>query len=154
MDTPPPQEMPEEEVKSRITNLWWLENELRALEMRAQKVLAPALTLGTQNMESVRTHGYAQMKDEKVAMIRMQKGMAVSKAGTEALAVAGAVIHAVHQNTDECWKEKMSHTGVEREELGHEGGMARAGELAEAAAAGSREGVCGDGSAKRGEKCL
>ena len=56
MATPPPQETPEEEkVKSRITNMWWLENELRTLDMRAQKALA-ALALGTQDMESVRTH--------------------------------------------------------------------------------------------------
>ena len=25
-------------MKSRITNLWWLENELRALDLRAQKI--------------------------------------------------------------------------------------------------------------------
>jgi hypothetical protein len=40
MATPPPQEPPEEEkVKSRITNLWWLENELRTIGMRAQPAL-------------------------------------------------------------------------------------------------------------------
>jgi hypothetical protein len=129
MATPPPQETPEEEeeVKSRITNLWWLENELRALDLRAQKALT-ALTPGTQNMESVRTHEYyAQMKDETMRMTRMQKGMAVSKGETEALAAAVAVIQCI--NTGECWKEKMRDMGVEREELGHEVGIARSDEL-------------------------
>jgi hypothetical protein len=86
-------------VKSRITNLWWLENKLRTLDLRAQAALA-VLTLGTKNMESVRTHEYALMKEDKVTMIRMQKGMTVSKAGTEALAAAVAVIQCI--NTDEC----------------------------------------------------
>jgi hypothetical protein len=40
------------------------------------------------------------MKEDKVTMIRMQKGMTVSKAGTEALSAAVAVIQCI--NTDEC----------------------------------------------------
>jgi hypothetical protein len=151
MATPPPQETPEEEeVKSRITNMWWLENELRALDMRAQKQKAlAALALGTQDMESVRTHAYAKTKDEKVTMIRMQKGMAVSKAGTEALAAGVAVNQCIY--TDECWMEKMRETSEDREEFEFEQevSIARAAELAEDAGAGRVYVVMGEPKAVR-----
>jgi hypothetical protein len=151
MGTPPPPEAPEEEkVKSRITNLWWLKNEMRALDLRAQAALA-ALTLGTKNMESVRTHEYALMKGDNVTMIRMQKGMTVSKAGTEALAAAVAVIQCI--DTEECWRERIRDAGVE-----HTGTSSTRRALRErpsySGGRGGRGGVCGDGSAKRGEKCV
>ena len=33
MDTPPREEPQEEKLKSRVTNLWWFENELRTTDM-------------------------------------------------------------------------------------------------------------------------
>jgi hypothetical protein len=147
MATPPPQETPEEEeVKSRITNMWWLENELRTLDMRAQKALA-ALALGTQDTESVRTHEYAKTKDEKVTMIRMQKGMTVSKAGTEALAAVVTANQCIY--TEECWMEKMRETSEDREEFEQEVSIARAAELAEDAGAGRVYVVMGEPKAVR-----
>jgi hypothetical protein len=63
MDTPPREEPQEEELKSRVTNLWWFENELRTTDMRQQSALEKVLAKGTQSMESVRTHGYARQDE-------------------------------------------------------------------------------------------
>jgi hypothetical protein len=64
-----------------------------------------ALTLGVLNMDSVLTHKYTLMKGDDVTMIRMQKGMKLSKAGTEALAAAVTAVPCV--NTEESWKNTM-----------------------------------------------
>ena len=90
MDTPPREEPQEENPKSRITNMWWMEDELRVIDTRQQLALEN-LARGMQSMASVRTHEYARFKDEKISMIRMQQGMTVSKAGTEALAATVTV---------------------------------------------------------------
>ena len=36
MATPPRDEPQEEKLKSRVTNMWWFEDELRVLDMRQQ----------------------------------------------------------------------------------------------------------------------
>jgi hypothetical protein len=147
MAMPPPQEPPEEgEVKSRITNLWWFENELRTTDMRAQAALE-ALEEGTQNMESVRTHEYAMMKDEKVTMICMQKGMTVSKAGTESLAAAVTVNQCIY--TDKDWLDDVREKSACREDFAEVVGAARSAELAENAGAGRVYVVMGEPKAVR-----
>jgi hypothetical protein len=134
MATPPPQEPPEEEkVKSRITNLWWFENELRTIDMRARAALeAPAE--GTQKMKSVRTHEYARIKDEKVAMVCMQQGMTVSKAGTEAPTAAVTANQCIY--TDKDWLDDVREKSACREDFAEVVGAARSAELAENAGAG------------------
>jgi hypothetical protein len=67
--------------------------------MRQQSALEK-ISKGTQSMESVRTHEYARMNDEKVSMIRMQQGMTVSKAGTEALAAVVTVNKWIYTDWD------------------------------------------------------
>jgi hypothetical protein len=69
------------------------------------------LTLGVQEMDSVMADEYALMKGDDVTMIRMQKGMKVSKAGTEALTAAVAAVPFV--NTEEPWKNKMRDASIE-----------------------------------------
>jgi hypothetical protein len=93
-----------------------------------------ALAVGTQHMKSVRTHEYAVMKDEKVTVIRIQKGMTVSKAGTEALAAAVAVNQCIYTETD--WMDNVREKSIDREDFEQEVGTARAAELAEGAGAG------------------
>ena len=111
--------------------------------MRAQAALE-ALAEGTQNMKSVRTHEYARMKDEKVSMIRMQQGMTVSKAGTEALAAVVTVNKCIY--TDRDWLEDVREKSAEREEFQELVGDARKVELAENAAVGRVYVVMGEPS--------
>jgi hypothetical protein len=106
MNTPPPQAPPVEEavVKFRITQLWWLEHQIRCIDIRTQTVLT-ALKNEVQNMDSVMTHEYALMEGDDVTMIRMQKGMQVSKSGTKALTAAVTAVPCV--NTEGSWKSRM-----------------------------------------------
>jgi hypothetical protein len=143
MDTPPREEPQEEKVKSRVTNLWWFENELRTIDMRAQEALE-ALAKGTQSMKSVRTHEYARMKDEKVSTIRMRQGMAVSKAGTEALAAVVTVNKCIY--TDRDWLEDVREKSADREEFYELVTAARKVELVENAAVGRVYVVMGEPS--------
>ena len=133
MATPPRDEPQEEKLKSRVTNMWWFEDELRVLDMRQQLALEK-MAKGTQNMTSVRTHEYARLKDEKMTMIRMQQGMTVSKAGTEALAAEVTVNTCAR--TDRDWLEDVREKSAEREDFQEMVGEARKAELAENAAVG------------------
>jgi hypothetical protein len=151
MGTPPPQEAPEEEeVKSRITNLWWLENELRSLDLRAKG--AGGAHTGDQK------HGVGEdawictdERGESGDDPHAEKHMTVSKAGTEAVAAAVAVMQYI--NTDECWMEKMTDgQGCGTRGPRTRGGHGESGRVG--GGCGGRKGVCGDENAKRGEKCL
>jgi hypothetical protein len=137
------QEPLEEKVKLRVTNLWWFENEMRTIDMRAQSALE-VLAKGTQSSKSVRTYEYARMKDEKLTMICMQQGMTVSKAGTEALAAAATVNQCSY--TDRDWLEDVREKSTEREDFSELVTAARSAELAENAAVGRVYVVMGEPS--------
>ena len=111
--------------------------------MRQQSALEK-MAKGTQSMESVRTHEYARMKDEKVSMIRMQQDMTVSKAGTEALAAVVTVNKCIY--TDRDWLEDVREKSAEREEFQELVGDARKVDLAENAAVGRVYVVMGEPS--------
>ena len=80
-----------------------------------QQLALDKLAKRTQSMESVRTHEYARLKDEKISMIRMQQGMTVSKAGTEALAAVVTVNMCIYTDSD--WLEDVREKSAEREEF-------------------------------------
>ena len=111
--------------------------------MRQQSALEK-MTKGTQSIESVRTHEYARMKDEKVSMIRMQQGMTVSKAGTEALAAVVTVNKCI--DTDRDWLGDVREKSAEREEFHELVVAARKVELSENAAVGRVYVVMGEPS--------
>jgi hypothetical protein len=113
MGTPPPATRNAGGREGNISDhatVVWLEHEIRCIDLRTQAVLM-TLTLGVQEMDSVMADEYALMKGDDVTMIRMQKGMKVSKAGTEALTAAVAAVPFV--NTEEPWKNKMRDASIE-----------------------------------------
>ena len=77
-------------------------------------------------------------------MIRMQKGMTVSKAGTEALAAVVTVNKCIYTDSD--WLEDVREKSAEREEFQELVGDARKVDLAENAAVGRVYVVMGEPS--------
>jgi hypothetical protein len=91
-DTPPRQEEEEDFVRSRITQVCWLEHELTAVHSRSEQALTELRKLMGE-MSPVRTHEVTVLtKDKKsVELVRIHKGMRVCPQSTQALLMAAVV---------------------------------------------------------------
>jgi hypothetical protein len=90
--TPPPQEEGEDFVRSRITQVCWLEHELTAVHIRLEQALTELRKL-VKDMSPVRTHEVAVLTKDKnsVELVRIHKGMRVCPQSTQALLMAAVV---------------------------------------------------------------
>ena len=126
-DTPPQQE--EETPKSRLTQVWRLENGLEAVHYHYKKAL-DELKAEMADMQNVRTHEFALLSADKesVTMTRIRKNMPVLPASTEALTAVTTVVPCmkVGENCYEDengWQQVMEHHTAEdstRQEMVHE----------------------------------
>jgi hypothetical protein len=89
--TPPTQE--EAAPRSRLTQVWWLENGIQAVHYYYKKALGE-LRVEMADMQNVKTHQYAILSADKesVTMIPIRKNMPVSPASTEALTAVVTVV--------------------------------------------------------------
>jgi hypothetical protein len=89
---PPPEEVEDNESRSRIAQLWWLEHELTSVHTNLEHALV-ALRRLMATMNSVHTHEVAVLNEDKesVTMIRIQRGMTVCPMSTKALLMTMAV---------------------------------------------------------------
>jgi hypothetical protein len=103
--SPPPQPV-EEEIRSRLTQVWWLENEISAVHHWFKSELS-ALKEEMAVMKNVGTHQHALLAPdgESVRMIPIRKGMPMSPAGTMALSAVAMVIPCV-KGGENCFEDE------------------------------------------------
>jgi hypothetical protein len=90
--TPPVEETEEEEIQSRITQLWWVEHEITAVHTNFEHALTE-LRRRMNTMATVHTHEVAihSADQESVTMVRIRRGMKVCPMSTKALLMAMTV---------------------------------------------------------------
>ena len=91
-NTPPVEDDEEEELLSRITQMWRAEYEITSVHSNLEYALTDLRRLMS-TMETVHTHEVAILNDdqESVAMVRIRKGMKVCQRSTKALLMAMTV---------------------------------------------------------------
>ena len=79
----------EEEIQSRITQLWWVEHEITAVHTNFEHALTE-LRRRMNTMATVHTHEVAihSADKEAVTMVRIRRGMKVCPMSTKALLMA------------------------------------------------------------------
>ena len=137
--TPPrEQELEEETPKTRLTQMWWLEQDLGAVHYHAQRAHG-GLSEAMADLKNVKTHQFAKLSDdgESVTMVPIRKDMPMSSATTQALAATMTVVPCLKSGENgledsQEWKETMEEHSVadtDRQELVRE---ARQKDLAQA----------------------
>jgi hypothetical protein len=121
--TPPPQEEEEDFVRSRITQVCWLEHELTVVHSRLEQALTE-LRKRMWEMSPVRTHEVAILtKDKKsVELVRIHKGMRVCPQSTQALLMAAVVRSCLRggeklfDDEDMDWRERIRESSWAHQE--------------------------------------
>jgi hypothetical protein len=92
-NTPPStEEVEEDALLSRVTQLWWAEHEISSVHTNLEYALTDLRRLmGT--METVHTHEVAILNEDKetATMVRIRRGMKVCQRSTKALLMAMTV---------------------------------------------------------------
>jgi hypothetical protein len=121
----------EDESRSRITQLWWVEHEITSVHTNLDHALLDLRRLMA-TMKTVHTHEVAVLNDDKesVAMIRIQRGIKMCPRSTKALLMAMTVRPCVidgdkifEESEAVDWQEEMrdwTWTHKERMELVHQ----------------------------------